>query len=100
MIDVQKANQELQEKTYEEIQTTTAYTWASRAIASYLRASSSTKIEQKIDSLERGIEYEGESLEHAGLASPELLTELKKLLYPHKVKAKDTIKKWKMGDAT
>ncbi len=90
-IDIQKANNELQINTYEQIQEQTAWNWASRAAAAYLRSINSTKVDQKLTW------FETATIEHASI-NPNLVQEVIKELNNYKVKCKDSIKKWKQGE--
>jgi hypothetical protein len=67
MLDLKKAEKELQEKTYLEIQKSTAYVWASRAIVAYQNGLKEKTLRSKIGWLMVGGEYEHEAIEHASL---------------------------------
>lgn len=64
MLDLKAAATELSEKTDSDIQTETAYKWASRAIVCY-RLFRATK---KLRWLQRAEDYRHEAIEHASLA--------------------------------
>lgn len=66
MLDVKKAKDELSKKSYREIQEVTAWTWASRAAASYENVLTAES-EAVIATLLLAEEYYHEALEHAAL---------------------------------
>lgn len=95
-IDIQTANNELQVKTYEEIQAETAWKWASRSVAAFLRSSGAKGIDEKIRWLAFGIEYEGEAVEHAAFSvDGAAISQVRKTIKSYKTKAIQEIKQWK-----
>lgn len=82
MLNLASAREELQEKTYVEIQIETAWKWASRAAATYervLELSGSSRLYQ----LMLAEEYCHEAIEHAALTgddAPGLILEIQKEL--------------------
>lgn len=66
--DIAKADAELRVKTIQQIQTETAYVWASRAIVCYDRYRHEWN--NTYHWLRDGDEYAAEAIEHAGLAGP------------------------------
>lgn len=76
MLDVPKALAELRVKTLEEIESETAYAWASRALAA-LQFYQSTGDLRWLLNCET---YKGEALEHAAFAPPGVLEELRQVL--------------------
>jgi hypothetical protein len=65
--DVDAALQELDKKSYQDIQKETAIKWGSRAIAAYLISEKSEEPSESLHWLEMGNEYAHESIEHAAL---------------------------------
>ena len=78
MLDLEKAKKELREKSYDEIQVSTAWTWGSRAAASFKNVKSMDR-EAKVSAFILGQEYLHEAIEHASLAKNEGLVELVKM---------------------
>lgn len=70
-LDVEKAQNELQEKTLKIIQIETAYTWASRSIAAYRYCTAAYQAGQRVQAelwRHDAEEYAHEAIEHAALA--------------------------------
>lgn len=79
MLDVEKAKKELAEKTLSQIQRDTAWTWASRAVASFENVLDAEN-EKKVSLFICGQEYYHEAIEHASLvdeAEPDFVLEIK-----------------------
>jgi hypothetical protein len=75
-LDVPKALVELQTKSLAQIESETAYTWASRALAAW-------QLYQQTGDTRRFMAYvtmRDEAIEHAAFASPEVLEELRRVL--------------------
>lgn len=66
MLDLDKAQKELAEKTLDQIQRETAWTWASRAAVSFENVLSAS-LEHKVAVFACGQEYLHEAIEHAAL---------------------------------
>lgn len=78
-IDLDKGNKDIKEKSLAEIQKDTAYTWASRALASYKTLENTGLWEWNHDAEE----YAHEALEHAALIGethPHVLPEIQELI--------------------
>lgn len=87
MIDLNKARQELGEKNLQQIQTETAWTWASRAAVSFENCLVA-KGSKKLACWSIGEEYYHEALEHAALVEGEdVIGQVKKELEPYHEKA-------------
>jgi hypothetical protein len=87
MLDLEKARKELGEKNLDDIQSETAWTWASRAAVSFENCLTSVGI-KKITCFAVGLEYYHESLEHSSLyEGGDLLSEIKKQLEPYQERA-------------
>lgn len=89
MLKVKDAEKELSEKTYKDIQTETAWKWASRAAASYDLQLASKSKREKLFLWTLGEEYYHEAIEHAALVDDKakLLKKLDEELAPYKKKA-------------
>ena len=87
MLDLEKAKKELSEKNLQQIQTETAWTWASRSAVSFencLTAEGS----KKLACWSIGEEYYHEALEHAALVEGEdVIGQVKQALEPYHEKA-------------
>lgn len=92
MIDLAKAAQELQQKTYAQIQEETAWTWASRACVSYQNCVAE-KFPAKLVCWTLGEEYYHEAVEHAALNSnnPGLVQAIRDAVHPFQEKASNTM---------
>lgn len=66
MLDIEKAKKELAEKTLDQIQRETAWTWASRAAASFENVIAADP-EKKVSIYMAASEYLHEAIEHAAL---------------------------------
>lgn len=77
MIDVEKARRELKDRSYEEIQEDTAYTWGSRALAEAQNVITSTTIKEKLRSWTLALEYYTEAVEHAASGRDGFLDKIK-----------------------
>lgn len=98
-LDVNKANGELQEKSYELIQKETSIKWAERAAAAYVRSQSSKTIKLKMKWFGDAVRYHDESLEHASFGNDTiLLKDIENTLKPYNIKAVEDIEKWKSGN--
>jgi hypothetical protein len=87
MLDIQKALEELKNKNLDQIQTDTAWSWASRAAASFQNCLQSQGI-KKMTCFAIGEEYMHEALEHAALVEgADILSQVKKELVPYQEKA-------------
>lgn len=87
MLNIQEALEELKNKNLDQIQTETAWKWASRAAASFQNALQATGI-KKMACFAIGEEYMHEALEHAALVEgAEILPLIKKELVPYQEKA-------------
>ena len=89
MLKLDKAKDELKEKSYLEIQKQTAWTWASRAAASYDLAIEEKEITRKVAVFQVAEEYHHEAIEHAALYEDggKLLGEVDKELEPYRERA-------------
>jgi ABC-type phosphate transport system auxiliary subunit len=95
-IDIASANAELQQKTYEQIQSETASKWTNRALASYERSRNGKKLDEKLGWLCYGQEYASEAIEHAALSDDlKLLEDVKKNLNSYYMRAINSIKRFK-----
>jgi uncharacterized protein YpiB (UPF0302 family) len=85
-LKIEEAREELKEKSYLEIQKKTAWTWASRAAASYQLAEEEKDLSRKVAIFQVAEEYHHEAIEHAALYEDggELLSKLDKELSPHR----------------
>lgn len=85
MLKIEKAKEELSKKSYRDIQEETAWTWASRACASYSNVLYE-EVSNKISILMIAEEYAHESIEHASLVSdnsgPSLLRNIQDSIAP------------------
>jgi hypothetical protein len=90
MLDLAKAKQELSQKTYAQIQEETAWTWASRACASY-QGCVAADFPAKLALWSLGEEYYHEAIEHAGFsaANPTLLQQIRDAVHPFQQGASD-----------
>ena len=66
-LKIDKAKEELKEKSYLEIQKSTAWTWASRAAVSYDLAIDEKDLSRKVAVFQVAEEYHHEAIEHAAL---------------------------------
>jgi hypothetical protein len=89
MLNLDKAKQELKEKSYLEIQKQTSWTWASRAAASYDLAIEEKDTSRKVAVFMVAEEYHHEAIEHAALFEDggKLLAELDKELEQYRERA-------------
>lgn len=92
MLDLEKARQDLQQKSYAQIQEETAWTWASRACASYENCVKE-KFPMKLICWSLGEEYYHEAIEHAALNSsnPGLVQDIRNAVHPFQEKASDSM---------
>ncbi len=100
MLKVEEAKQELSQKNLQQIQTETAWKWASRAAASFEHciAAEGTK---KLACWSCGEEYFHEALEHAALVEGEdVIGQVKKELMPYHEKAAENMDQYFGGKAT
>lgn len=81
-LDINKAQEELKTKTYKDIQKQTAWTWASRAAASYLAVVGETVTMNKVLLVQVAEEYYHEAVEHAALYDDDgsLLKEINEII--------------------
>jgi hypothetical protein len=88
-LNLQKAKDELKEKSYLEIQKQTAWTWASRGAASYDLAIEEKDLSRKVAIFSVAEEYYHEAVEHAALYEDggDLLKEVDKELEPYRERA-------------
>lgn len=80
---IEEALHELIEKSQEQIQKETAFTWAYRACAAYKLARECQVAGRIADSIKWVLdagEYEHEAYEHAGLVGDKLLRQIRKLV--------------------
>lgn len=97
-LDVNKANGELQEKSYETIQKETSIKWAERAAAAYVRSQSSKTIDLKMKWFADACAYQDEALEHSAMSLDlQLFNDIEKTLKTSKTRTIEEIKKWKQG---
>lgn len=97
-LDINTANNELQEKSYELIQKETSIKWASRAAASYIRSQGSKTIELKMRWFQYAVDYHNEALEHSVFSNDtQLQKDIESFLKTYNIKTVDDIKKWKTG---
>lgn len=87
MIKLKEAKEELEKKTYREIQKSTAWTWASRAAASYDNCAKADK--DKLVLWTVAEEFYHEAIEHAALVEGEedLVKEVREAVSPYQEKA-------------
>jgi hypothetical protein len=91
MLDLEKAKQELAGKSINDIQTETAWTWASRACVSY-QNSVTSQGSAKLSLWSLGLEYEHEALEHAALVEGmDLVKEVKNQVESYREQAASSI---------
>jgi hypothetical protein len=87
MLDLEKARQELSQKSLDDVQTETAWTWASRAAVSFENCLSAVGI-AKFTYFALGEEYMHEALEHAALVeSQDVISQVKQELVPYQERA-------------
>ena len=87
MLKVDEAKQELSQKNLQQIQTETAWKWASRAAASFDNCLSAEGT-RKLACWSIGEEYYHEALEHAALVEgADLIGQVKQALEPYHEKA-------------
>lgn len=88
MFNVEKALQELSEKTYRQIQEETAWTWLSRAAASYQNCLEEEP-SRRLVCWTLGEEYYHEAIEHGALTegNENLVQELREAVRPYQEKA-------------
>ena len=93
MLKVDKAREELKEKSYLEIQKETAWKWASRAAASYELATEEKDLRNKVAIYQVAEEYYHEAIEHAALCEDrgDLLNKLEKELDKYRDKAAEDL---------
>lgn len=84
MINLKAAKEELEKKSYGEIQEETAWKWASRACASYDNCKSAKK-KEKLVYWTVAEEFYHEAIEHAALVEGNdgLLGEIRKAVHPY-----------------
>jgi hypothetical protein len=94
MLNLSKAEKELKEKSYEEIQEETAKTWGSRAAveAQNVLKEDSAKI-AKLASWSLALEYYTEAIEHSASGREGFCKKLKKVLDPFMDKAFDELER-------
>jgi hypothetical protein len=87
-LDVNKQLKELKQKTYEQIQTDTAYTWASRACAAFKYSMDAKDYNEHIKWLIMYEDYKHEAIEHAALieTGTSLLGQIIKLINEYQEK--------------
>jgi len=92
-LKIDKAKEELKEKSYLDIQKQTAWTWASRAAASYELAIEEKDLRRKVAVFQVAEEYHHEAIEHAALYEDrgDLLKEVEKELDKYRDKASDDL---------
>lgn len=76
----QQALAELAEKTIEQIQRETAYTWAYRAWAARELATKTTSRAAFLGMMCDATEYSAEAVEHAALAGDEVLSDVRQIV--------------------
>ena len=93
MLDIKKAKEELKNKSYLEIQKSTAIKWASRAGASYELAIEEKDIHRKVSIFQVAEEYHHEAIEHAALYEDrgDLLNKIEKELDHYRDKASEDL---------
>lgn len=64
-LDIEAAQQDIRTKTKAQIETETAWVWASRAVACYLEARSCKDAVEQMKWLKQAEDYQHEALEHA-----------------------------------
>jgi len=80
---IEEACIELVQKSQEQIQIDTAFTWAYRACAAYKfsrECQSEGKLADSLKWLLDASEYEHEAFEHAGLVSDKMLKQIRKMI--------------------
>jgi hypothetical protein len=93
MLKIEVAKEELSQKNFNQIQTETAWKWASRAAASFENCLTE-KGSSKFASFVIGEEYFHEAVEHAALVQGEDLTaQVKDEVFPYQQAAADDIDK-------
>ena len=92
-LKVDKAHEELKEKSYLEIQYDTTVKWASRAAATYELAVEEKDLKRKMSILQVAAEYHHEACEHAALYEDrgELLGKVEKELESYYDKAAESL---------
>lgn len=93
MINLKDALKELSDNTYAEIQTETAWKWASRACACYETCSESSQMSKKLVWWTLGEEYQHEAVEHAALVGNDggLVKEVREAIHIYQENAAETI---------
>ena len=88
MLDVEKAKQEILQKTHEQIETEAAYTWASRACAAFEFALSARDFKEYLYWLELYNDFKHEAIEHSALVekSSKLLSTILQLMEAYEEK--------------
>jgi hypothetical protein len=89
MLKIREAKKELAEKSYRDIQESTAWTWASRGVASYQNVMIVSK-DKKMAYYLLAEEYSHEAREHAALVeagASSLLSQVQAAIVPHALKA-------------
>lgn len=92
MVGLDKAKEELSQKTYAQIQEETAWTWSSRACVCYQNCVEE-KFPAKLAWWSMGEEYAHESYEHAALTveSPNLLQQIRDAVQPYQEAASNSM---------
>jgi hypothetical protein len=91
MLNVPEALEELKVRNLDQIQTETAWKWASRAAASFENCVNSTDIKQ-VTCFAIGEEYFHEALEHAALVEgDDVISQVKEALVPYQDMAAQAI---------
>lgn len=91
MLNLEKARKEMEGKSYSQIQTDTAWTWASRASVSYEKVVSAEQ-DEKIVFWTVAEELYHEAVEHAALSgSDSLLKSVREAVQPYQEKAVKSI---------
>jgi len=88
-LNLDKAKDELKEKSYLEIQKQTAWTWASRSAVSYDATIEEKNLARKVAIFQVAEEYHHEAIEHAALFEDggNLLAQVDKELEPFRDRA-------------
>lgn len=93
MLKIKEAKEEIEKKSYLEIQKETAWKWASRAAAAFELSIEEKDLKRKVAQYQVAQEFEHEALEHAALYedSGKLLVQVSKELDPHREKAAEDL---------
>lgn len=89
MLNLKDAKEELEKKSYKDIQTETAWKWASRAARSY-QVVTEVAMERKLAAWTIAEEFNHEAIEHAALVEDGavgLLKEIQEAVAPYQEKA-------------